>query len=181
MVMFALSTAAALVATAVRNDPVNPFEFVTGRVAGMGRMLNGHFSCVASINGRPSGRGDLSICYLIGTAGGYDIVNRAGAGAQFEAVLAIGVDGAVPPAPPPEMAIAIATSAAQMTIRPDGSVAACTDGPTRIIRRVPGFRDLPPLCESYPPSAERVFTPAPADSGRPRTARLQIGYYLRRP
>ena len=181
MVMFALPVAAALAATTVRNDPINPFEFVTGRIAGMGRMLNGYLSCVASINGRPSGRGDLSICYLLTTAGGYDIVNRAGAGAQFEAVLAIGTDGAPPPAPPPDMAIAIATSTAQMTVRPDGSIAGCTDGPTRIIRRVAGFRDLPPLCESYPPSAERVFTAAPGGSSAVRVARLQISYYLRRP
>ena len=100
MLIFALPAAALMVA-ADRNDPVNPFEFVTGRIAGMGRMIGGYFSCVASINGRPSGRGDLSICYLLTTAGGYDIVNRAGAGAQFEAVLAIGVDGAAPPPPPP--------------------------------------------------------------------------------
>lgn len=179
MLIFALPAAVLMVA-ADRNDPVNPFEFVTGRIAGMGRMIGGYFSCVASINGRPSGRGDLSICYLLTTAGGYDIVNRAGAGAQFEAVLAIGVDGAAPPPPPPDMAVAIASSAARMTVRPDGSIAACTDGPTRIVLRVPGFRDLPPLCESYPPSAERVFTEAPAGSGS-RTARLLISYYLRRP
>ena len=180
MMLLALPAAVALLATA-QNPPVNRLDFVTGRIAGMGRMINGLFSCVASINGRPSGRGDLSICYLITNAGGYEIVRQAGEGSQFEAVLAIGVDGAPPP-PPVEMgaAVALASSSARMTLRPDGSIASCADGPIQIIRRAPGFRDLPPLCESYPPDDERVFTEAAAGSG-PRIARMRIDYYLRRP
>ncbi len=180
MIDLVVAAAAALADLSMQREPVNRLEFVTGRVAGMGRMINGFFSCVASINGRPSGRGDLSICYLITNAGAYDIVHRAGAGAQFEAELAIGVDGAAPPPPPADTGIAIASSGARLTVRPDGSIAACTDGPTRIIQRVPGFRDLPPICESYPPGRERVFTDAPPGGG-PRTAQVRISYYLRRP
>jgi hypothetical protein len=180
MMMLALPAAAALLATA-QNTPVNRLDFVTGRIAGMGRMIDGFFSCVASINGRPGGPGDLNMCYLITNAGGYEIVRRAGANTQFEAVLGVGVNGAPPP-PSVDMgnAVAIASSSARMTLRRDGSIAGCADGPIRIMRRVPGFRDVPPLCETYPPGAERVFTDAPAGGG-PRTVRMRIDYYLRRP
>jgi hypothetical protein len=180
MMMLTLPAAAALLAT-VQNPPVNRLDFVTGRIAGMGRMINGVFSCVASINGRPSGRGDVSMCYLITNAGGVEVVRLAGVGAQFEAVLAVGVDGAPPPLPV-DMgnAIALASSSARMALRSDGSIARCVEGPTRIVRHVPGFRDVPPLCETYPPGDERVFIDAPPGSG-PRAVRMQIDYYLRRP
>jgi hypothetical protein len=164
---------------AAQRGPVNRLDFVTGQVAGMMRIDEGEIVCVASINGRPSGRGDLSICYILTGAGGPDIVRRAGAGAQFEALLSIRPDGTRPPERS-DMGVAVATASALVTVRPDGSLAACAEGRGRVLRRVPGLRDPPPLCELYLPGTERVFADAPAGSA-PRSARLYLGYYLRRP
>lgn len=162
-----------------QRDPPNRLVFGTGQVAGMIRMYEGQIVCVTSINGRPGGRGDVGLCDVIIAAGAQDIVRRAGADAEFEAVMSIRTDGT----PPPERSdtgIPVATVSARVTVRPDGSVAACREGPGRVLRRVPGFRDPPPLCEIYPPSTEQVFTADPAQTA-PRAARLDLGFYLRRP
>ena len=145
----------------------------------MMRTYQGQTVCVASVNGRPGGPGDLNICYILGAAGGPDILDRGGADTQFGMVLSVRTDGTPPPALS-DMGIAVVTASAQVTVRPDGSIAACVEGAGRVLRRVPGFRDPPPLCEIYLPSGDPVFTDDPAQTA-PRRARLHLGYYLRRP
>ena len=177
--MLGLWLVVAALILADQRDPPNRLEFVNGRVAGAIRMIDGLLTCVASVNGRSGMPGDQNICDILSNSGGYAILNRAGAGAQFEAVLSIRIDG-TPTSALTDPGLVVVTMSARVTIRPDGSIATCREGPARIVNRVPGFRDVPPLCEIYPPSVEQVFTKEET-SAAPRAARLDLGYYLRRP
>jgi hypothetical protein len=165
----------------VQHDPMNRLDFKAGEVAAMMRTFAGQIVCVISVNGRPGRPGDQDICYVLGTVGGYDILNQGGPGVQLEAVLSILVDGSSRPAPTDMgRAVAIADISARVTVRPDGSIAACTEGPGHVLRQIAGFRPPPPLCELYPPGREPIFVDA-AGSTSPRTARMELVYYFRRP
>jgi DNA-binding FrmR family transcriptional regulator len=174
------AVAAGIAELTMQRTPINRLEFVTGRVAGMTRMIDGHYTCVAIVNGQAGERGDIGICHVMGAAGAHEIVERAGPEAQFEAVLSIGVDGAAPPPLPADMGLAIGTSSARMTVRPDGSIATCIEGPGRVLHEVPGLHELVPLCETYPAGPEPVFTDAPTGVAT-RAAQVRVDYFLRRP
>ncbi len=153
-----------------------PLTLATSELQGMIRMNGPQLACRTAVNGNAGGPTVVPLCSLLVGADGFNILRRTVAGTEFTVTLSIRLGNAGPPIPAARDA-PIFTAAATVTVRPDGSVSACT--PLGEPARPPhGFDRLHEPCALFPVGTWTFFSADPAGTGR-RNARLELRYYLR--
>ncbi|HTU12542.1 MAG TPA: energy transducer TonB [Allosphingosinicella sp.] len=157
-------------------QPPAPLALATVDLEGMIRMNGPQLACRTTVNGRSDGPTVVPMCSLLVSAEGATVLRRSVPGTEFSAVLSIRLAGATRSAPTAGAA-PLFTAAATVTVRADGSVGACA--PLGTPARLPtGFTSLHGPCALFPPGARKHFAGDPAQT-QPRSARLELHYYLR--
>jgi hypothetical protein len=153
-----------------------PLTLATADLEGIIRLNGPQLACLTTVNGRRASSTVLIMCELLVGSEGYRILQRSVPGTEFSAVLSIRLPRA-PVAAAAAREAPLFAAAAIVSVRPDGSVSACT--PLGRQARLPaGFERLFTPCALFPAGARKHFVGEPARI-RTSSVRMELRYYLR--